>query len=56
MLCLILKLTFKCCVIDSPYNLKPFGLENGTGYEGHADVFHPVADPSGLITATVTRK
>ncbi|KAK8853252.1 urate oxidase [Kwoniella newhampshirensis] len=37
-------------------NLKPFGLDNGLGYEGGAEVFHPTADPSGLITATVTRK
>lgn len=40
----------------SPVNLSPFKLENGTGYEGHADVFHPVADPSGLIQCTVVRK
>jgi urate oxidase len=40
----------------SPVNLSPFGLENGLGYEGGAEVFHPTADPSGLITATVTRK
>ncbi|EIW71993.1 hypothetical protein TREMEDRAFT_70604 [Tremella mesenterica DSM 1558] len=39
-----------------PVNLSPFGLDNGLGYEGGAEVFHPVADPSGLITATVTRK
>jgi urate oxidase len=39
-----------------PVNLTPFNLENGLGYEGGAEVFHPVADPSGLITATVTRK
>ena len=39
-----------------PVNLKPFELENGLGYEGGAEVFHPVADPSGLITATITRK
>ncbi|WWD19669.1 urate oxidase [Kwoniella shandongensis] len=37
-------------------NLKPFGLDNGSTYEGGAEVFHPTADPSGLITATVTRK
>jgi urate oxidase len=40
----------------SPVNLTPFGLDNGLGREGGAEVFHPVADPSGLITATVTRK
>jgi urate oxidase len=40
----------------SPVNLSPFGLDNGLGYEGGAEVFHPVADPSGLITCTVTRK
>jgi urate oxidase len=40
----------------SPVNLSAFGLENGLGYEGGAEVFHPTADPSGLITATVTRK
>lgn len=39
-----------------PINLTAFGLENGLGYEGGAEVFHPVADPSGLIEATVTRK
>ncbi|WVQ84641.1 urate oxidase [Cryptococcus sp. DSM 104549] len=39
-----------------PINLTPFGLENGKGYEGGAEVFHPTADPSGYITATVTRK
>jgi urate oxidase len=43
-------------LISSPVNLSPFGLENGLGYEGGAEVFHPTADPSGLITATVTRK
>jgi urate oxidase len=40
----------------SPVNLSAFGLDNGLGYEGGAEVFHPVADPSGLITCTVTRK
>jgi urate oxidase len=40
----------------SPVNLTPFKLENGLGREGGAEVFHPVADPSGFITATVTRK
>ncbi|BEI82725.1 hypothetical protein CcaverHIS002_0305930 [Cutaneotrichosporon cavernicola] len=39
-----------------PINLTAFGLENGLGYEGGAEVFHPVADPSGFIEATVTRK
>lgn len=39
-----------------PVNLSAFGLDNGLGYEGGAEVFHPVADPSGLITCTVTRK
>ncbi|ORY33400.1 uricase [Naematelia encephala] len=39
-----------------PVNLSPFGLDNNLGYDGGAEVFHPVADPSGLITATVTRK
>ncbi|WVR09767.1 urate oxidase [Kwoniella sp. DSM 27419] len=39
-----------------PINLSAFGLENGLTYEGGADVFHPSADPSGYITATVTRK
>ncbi|ORX40531.1 hypothetical protein BD324DRAFT_6254 [Kockovaella imperatae] len=38
-----------------PVNLSAFGLENGLGYEGGAEVFHPTADPSGLITATVSR-
>jgi urate oxidase len=36
--------------------MKAFDLDNGLGYEGGAEVFHPVSDPSGLITATVTRK
>lgn len=40
----------------SPVNLSAFGLDNGLGHEGGAEVFWPVADPSGLITATVTRK
>lgn len=40
---------------DSPVNLTPFGLENGLGRQGGAEVFHPTADPSGLITATVKR-
>ena len=40
----------------SPVNLSPFGLDNKLGQEGGAEVFWPVADPSGLITATVTRK
>lgn len=39
-----------------PVNLNAFNLENGLGREGGAEVFHPVADPSGYITATVTRK
>lgn len=39
-----------------PVNLAPFGLDNGLGREGGAEVFHPAADPSGLITASVTRK
>jgi len=39
-----------------PVNLSPFGLENGLTPKGGSDVFHPVADPSGFITATVTRK
>ncbi|ODN94699.1 urate oxidase [Cryptococcus wingfieldii CBS 7118] len=38
-----------------PINLSPFGLENGLTKEGGADVFYPAPDPSGLITATVTR-
>lgn len=40
----------------SPVNLSAFGLDNGLGVEGGAEVFWPVADPSGLITATITRK
>lgn len=40
----------------SAVNLTPFNLENGLGRAGGAEVFHPVADPSGFITATVTRK
>jgi urate oxidase len=43
-------------LFNSPVNLAPFGLDNGLGRDGGAEVFHPVADPSGLITATVTRK
>ncbi|WWC94923.1 urate oxidase [Kwoniella sp. B9012] len=39
-----------------PINLSAFKLDNGLGYEGGAEVFHPTADPSGYITATVTRK
>lgn len=39
-----------------PVNLTPFKLDNGLGPAGGAEVFHPVADPSGYITATVTRK
>ncbi|KAL7418385.1 hypothetical protein Q5752_006843 [Cryptotrichosporon argae] len=39
-----------------PINLAPFKLENNLGYDGGAEVFHPVADPSGLIQATITRK
>ncbi|WVR00152.1 urate oxidase [Kwoniella sp. CBS 9459] len=39
-----------------PINLSAFKLDNGLGYEGGAEVFHPSADPSGYITATVTRK
>ncbi|WVF72960.1 urate oxidase [Kwoniella sp. CBS 6097] len=39
-----------------PINLSAFNLDNGLGYEGGAEVFHPAADPSGYITATVTRK
>ncbi|GHJ85793.1 hypothetical protein NliqN6_2195 [Naganishia liquefaciens] len=39
-----------------PVNLTPFKLDNGLGREGGAEVFHPVADPSGYITATITRK
>jgi urate oxidase len=45
-----------CLTEASPVNLSPFGLDNGLGYEGGAEVFHPVADPSGYITSTVTRK
>ncbi len=40
----------------SPINLSAFNLDNGLGRTGGAEVFHPTADPSGLITATVTRK
>ncbi|WRT70190.1 urate oxidase [Kwoniella shivajii] len=39
-----------------PINLSAFKLDNGLGREGGAEVFHPAADPSGFITATVTRK
>nr|AOR51843.1 urate oxidase [Phaffia rhodozyma] len=39
-----------------PVNLKPFNLENGKGREGLVEVFEPVASPSGLIQATITRK
>ncbi|KIR41481.1 urate oxidase [Cryptococcus deuterogattii 99/473] len=39
-----------------PINLSAFGLDNKLGYEGGAEVFYPAADPSGYITATVTRK
>lgn len=39
-----------------PINLSAFKLDNGLGYEGGAEVFHPVADPSGLIEATIARK
>jgi urate oxidase len=38
-----------------PVNLTPFKLDNGLGYEGGAEVFHPAADPSGLIEGTITR-
>ena len=36
------------------YDLKRFGLENKTGDK--STVYYPVADPSGLITATIGRK
>ncbi|OXC70780.1 urate oxidase [Cryptococcus neoformans] len=39
-----------------PVNLSAFDLDNNLGYEGGAEVFYPAADPSGYITATVTRK
>ncbi|WVW86210.1 urate oxidase [Kwoniella bestiolae CBS 10118] len=39
-----------------PINLSAFNLDNGLGKDGGAEVFHPTADPSGYITATVTRK
>jgi urate oxidase len=32
------------------------GLDNGLGRAGGAEVFFPVSAPSGLITATVSRK
>lgn len=46
----------KTDMADRPVNLSPFGLDNGLGREGGAEVFWPTADPSGLIAATVTRK
>ncbi|KAJ2716348.1 hypothetical protein H4R19_000700 [Coemansia spiralis] len=35
-----------------PYNLEPFGLKN---LQTDAEVYMPIADPSGLITATIAR-
>lgn len=43
-------------ICNRPVNLSAFGLDNKLGYEGGAEVFYPAADPSGYITATVTRK
>nr|ODN92502.1 urate oxidase [Cryptococcus depauperatus CBS 7841] len=39
-----------------PIDLSRFGIDNKLGYEGGAEIFYPASDPSGLITATVTRK
>ncbi|KAH6593833.1 hypothetical protein BASA50_007059 [Batrachochytrium salamandrivorans] len=36
------------------YDLKRFGIDNKTG--GASTVYYPVADPSGLITATISRQ
>jgi len=49
-------LALRTMLTHSPVNLSAFKLDNGLGYEGGAEVFWPVADPSGLITATITRK